>query len=299
MMCGKPFGAPRSASAKRTYRTPPYPIRSYGPIVVSSKIPPSPSHFSMSTCPDPHWYETFFNGVTLDLWQKAVSPELTAAEVEFLERELRLNRGCRVLDLPCGAGRHSIELARRGYAVTGIDIAAENIERAQAAAAGAGTKVDFRQGDMRNVPDGLQVDAAFCFGNSFGYIQDADTEKFVAGLARAIKPGGRLAIDTGMTAESYFPNFRHYERSWYLVDDIYLLLEQCYNPQTSRAEITYTHIRDGVVDARRGSQRIYALAELKALLAASGFETIATYSTLDGAAFELNCHRLLLIAQRT
>jgi SAM-dependent methyltransferase len=253
----------------------------------------------MSASPNPNWYETFFSGVTLDLWQKAVSPDVTAAAVEFLERELQLQTGCRVLDIPCGSGRHSIELARRGYVVAGIDIAAENIERARAAAAVAGAKVDFRQGDMRNVPDNLQVEAAFCFGNSFGYIQDADTEKFVAGLARAIKPGGRLAIDTGMTAESYFPNFQHYQRSWYLVDDIYLLLEQRYNPQTSRAEITYTHIRDGVVDARSGSQRIYALAELKSLLASAGFETIATYSTLDRAAFDLNCHRLLLVAQRT
>jgi hypothetical protein len=151
---------------------------------------------------------------------------------------------------------------------------------------------------MRNVPGDLQVDAAFCFGNSFGYTQDADTEKFVAGLAKVVKPGGRLAIDTGMTAESYFPNFHHYQRSWYLVDDIYLLLEQRYNPQTSRAEITYTHIRGGIVDSRRGSQRIYALAELKALLAAAGFDTIATYSTADGAAFEFSSHRLLLVAQR-
>jgi SAM-dependent methyltransferase len=252
----------------------------------------------MSASSDAPWYETFFTGVPLDLWQKAVPPEVTTAEVDFLERELGLQRGQRVLDLPCGAGRHSVELARRGYVVTGIDISAENIERARAAAASAGVSVNFQQGDMRNVPGGLQVDAAFCFGNSFGYLEDADTEKFVASLARIVRPGGRLAIDTGMAAESYFPHFHEDRHSWHLVEDIYLLLDQHYNVDTSRAEITYTHIRDGVVDSRRGSQRIYALAELKTLLWAAGLHTMATYSTLDGAAYEFGCHRLLLVAER-
>jgi len=248
--------------------------------------------------PDLHWYETFFTGVTLDLWQKAVPREVTQTEVDFLERELRLKPGSHVLDLPCGAGRHSIELARRGYTVTGIDISAENIERAEAAAATANVAARFQRGDMREVPADLPCDAAICMGNSFGYLQDEDTQRFIAGLAQSLKPGGRLVIDSGMLAESFFPNFERY-RSWYLVDDIYLLVENRYNPQTSRMETTYTHIRGGAVDARRGSQRVYGLAELKALLRSAGLETMATYSDLSGAAFELGSQRLLLVAART
>lgn len=252
----------------------------------------------MPTNPVPHWYETFFTGVTLDVWQKAVTPEMTAAEVDFLERELQLQPGQRMLDLPCGAGRHSIELARRGYQATGVDISPENIERAQAAAAKADVRVDFHVGDMRSVPDTPQVDAAFCFGNSFGYLEDADTEKYIAGIAKALKPGGRFAIDTGMAAESFFPRFRTYQHSWYQIDDIFLLLDHRYDVQTSRVETTYTHIQGGVVDARHGSQRIYALAELKALFAAAGLQTVATFSSLDGVEFEFNCQRLLLVAER-
>src|SRR5712671_4433053 len=126
-----------------------------------------------------NWYESFFHGVALDLWRKAISPEQTRSEADFLAQELQCEQGSHLLDVPCGNGRLSFELARRGYRVTGVDIAAEFIEEASALAASVlnppadagGTdltaQVEFILGDMRNIEGYSIYDGAYCFGNSF------------------------------------------------------------------------------------------------------------------------------------
>ena len=72
-----------------------------------------------------NWYENFFHGLALDLWRKALPPEHTKAEADFLAQALQCNARSHLLDVPCGNGRLSFELARRGYRVTGVDIAEE------------------------------------------------------------------------------------------------------------------------------------------------------------------------------
>jgi cyclopropane fatty-acyl-phospholipid synthase-like methyltransferase len=67
------------------------------------------------------WFETFFQGPAVEFWTNAMTPALTLADVDFLEKTSTLKPGTRLLDVPCGNGRHSIELARRGYRITGID----------------------------------------------------------------------------------------------------------------------------------------------------------------------------------
>src|SRR5260370_39731581 len=100
-----------------------------------------------------NWYENFFRGVALDLWRKAVPPEHTKAEADFLVQTLQGDAGSHVLDVPCGNGRLSFELARRGYRVTGVDISAEFIEEARSLARNTGetARPQFILGDMRNV----------------------------------------------------------------------------------------------------------------------------------------------------
>src|SRR2546429_8069256 len=79
-----------------------------------------------------NWFEDFFHGVTLDLWRKAIPPSQTNAEADFLAVHLNCQSGAHVLDVPCGNGRLSFELAKRGFRVTGGDISEEFIEEARA-----------------------------------------------------------------------------------------------------------------------------------------------------------------------
>ncbi len=246
----------------------------------------------------PQWFETFFTGVAVEFWNRAIPFTVTLAEVDFLERTLAAPAGGCLLDIPCGSGRHSIELARRGYRMTGVDLSADFLTQARARTDEAGVQVDLRSGDMRNPELAAQsFDGAFCFGNSLPYLDRAGLQHFFGPLQRAIRPGGKLVIDTGCVAESILPTLQR--QRWHRFGDIVVLSAATYAAEESRLDIDYTFIRDGVTETRPASSYVFTVAELKRLLADAGFEVLALNGGFAGERFELATPRLVLTAQRS
>ena len=243
-----------------------------------------------------NWYQTFFQGVVLDMWRAATPEELTQAEVAFLERELALEPGARVLDVPCGHGRHSVELAARGYRPTGVDLAEGMIASARQVAAERGVEVDWRQTDMRDLPRDGSYDAAFCFGNSFGYLGPAGNREYLEAVAASLRSGGRFAMHSGMVAESLLPRLE--ERGWAPVDDILFLEENRYDAAESCLETVYTFVKDGETTSRTARHWVYTLRELRQLLGDVGLTTVGLYRSGDGEPYELDSPRLLLVAEK-
>ena len=95
------------------------------------------------------WWKTFFSGVAVDLWLQAGSEEWTRPEVDFIVKQLGVAPPARVLDVPCGGGRHSVPLAKLGYRVTGVDPSPEFLAAARANA--AGLPIDWHERDMRDL----------------------------------------------------------------------------------------------------------------------------------------------------
>ncbi len=241
------------------------------------------------------WWKTFFRGVPLDLWRGAVTPEMTQTEADFLQRVLKLPPNGKVLDVPCGFGRLALALARRGYSASGVDLAEAYISEARAAAEREQLPATFTLGDMRELPATADFDGAFCFGNSFGYLDDEGTLAFVNAVARALRPGGGFVIDTGTVAESLLPTFL--ARRWYKVGDIVMLIENQYDHAAGRLETEYTFIRNGLTDIRRGSQRVYTYRELIELLRQAGFRGVEGFASPAGEPYKLGAPRLLLAAR--
>lgn len=237
------------------------------------------------------WFETFFQGAAVDFWERAIPEAVTLEEAGFLEKALAIEPGQRVLDVPCGNGRIAIELARRGYRVTGIDLSDEFLGHAR----GRAPEIDWRRGDMRDLklePD--EFDAAYCFGNSFGYLDYENAGRFFVAFARAVR--GRIVIDTGVTAESILPTLLN--KRWHRFGDLIVLSEARYAPRESRLDIDYTFMSGGSIDTRPTSSYVYTAAELVRMLNRAGFNVISLNGGLKGEPYGLGTPRLVLTAER-
>jgi SAM-dependent methyltransferase len=243
-----------------------------------------------------NWWENFFHGIALDLWRAVVSKEQTHAEADFIQKQLQLEVGRKVLDVPCGNGRLAIDLAARGFDLTGVDIAAEFIAEAMTTAVERDLQIEWHNREMRDLPWTAEFDGSFCFGNSFGYLDDEGNAAFLEALARALKPGARLVLDAPAIAECLLPAFQ--ERRWVEIAGITFLISARYDHEQGRTFTEYTFIRDGKVEKRPASQRIYTYHELSHLLANAGFETAAAFGSMKEEPFRLGAQRLLLVARK-
>jgi 2-polyprenyl-3-methyl-5-hydroxy-6-metoxy-1,4-benzoquinol methylase len=151
------------------------------------------------------WYEELFENYARRYDQECFT-QGAVGEADFIEREIGGDKGCRILDVGCGTGRHAIELARRGYTVTGIDLSESMLARAREKASEAGAQVEFLHRDARD----------FLFSDPFGFalvacegafpLMATDEENFaiLRNIHAAIGPGGKLVLTT---LNALFPLF--------------------------------------------------------------------------------------------
>jgi SAM-dependent methyltransferase len=244
-----------------------------------------------------HWYADFFTELPNEFWRRAVPPESTEAEVDFIERQLGLPPNARIVDVPCGSGRHTLALAARGHRLTGLDISAEAIGYARRTAAEAGLDVALSVADMREIPCDDPFDAAVCLGNSFGYLDLAGTREFVAALAAAVRPGGGLVIDFSATAESVLPGYDGAPRTMH-TGDITVDATTEYDVAGSRLISGYRFRRGAQDLAVTAIHHVYTSAHIGQLLTDAGFTELARYAGPDGGPYRVGAGRLLLTARR-
>jgi len=238
------------------------------------------------------WFETFFENVAVEFWNRAIPASVSEQEIDFLARTF--TNGPRILDVPCGAGRHAIGLAKRGYQVTGIDLSQEFLDCLAHDAEGI-PGVTWRRGDMRRLELNETFDGACCMGNSFPYLDYDNANTFLHSVSQALVPGGKFVIETGVTAETMLPALP--SRRWHRFDGIVVLSELRYVAEASLMDIDYTFLRDGKLETRPTSSYVFTAAELRRMFERAGFEVIM-YGGLAGEPFAVGPGRLLLVAQR-
>jgi SAM-dependent methyltransferase len=243
------------------------------------------------------WYESFFTELPNEFWRRAAGPALTAADVAFVESQLRLERGARILDVPCGSGRHSIALAAAGYRVTGVDISAEAIGHARRAATAAGVEVELTVADMRQLPTTGDFDAAVCLGNSFGYLGTTGLREFIAALGAAVRPGGGLVVDFNAAAESILTGSIGVPRVM-RTGDITVDAVTDYDVVASRLLSTYTFRRGEEVLTATAVHHVYTTGHLADLLDEGGFTVVGRFADPDATPYTIGAGRLLLVAER-
>jgi cyclopropane fatty-acyl-phospholipid synthase-like methyltransferase len=242
---------------------------------------------------NPNWFETFFEGLALDMWRGAMTPEQTAREARFLMDHLQLQPGMSALDVPCGNGRHAIELARQNVRMTGVDISAGFLEEAS----GNAPEIEWVHGDMRNLPWTSRFDVAYCWGNSFGYFDHDNCQKFLDAIAAALKPDGRFILESGAVTESLISTFQS-ERKLQ-IGNMDFSSRGTYDVIEGRMDITYTFARGERREVKPIHQWVHSAAELRRMLARSGLEQVSALGDLDGASYALGSSRFIALARRT
>jgi SAM-dependent methyltransferase len=247
----------------------------------------------------PHdWPVAFFDDDYLRIYRAMISPEMTAAEVDFLAASLEPPAGGEVLDLACGYGRHAIGLARRGYRLTGVDFHGGYLAAAARDAAAAGVTVRWTRADMRALPFTAAFDAAYSYFTSFGYFSDAENEQVLVGMARALRPGGRFLLDV-MNRDRILTHPQ--ERVWNPLGDGSLLMEETsLDLRRSLVLNRQIHVtpQTGAQITKESTLRAYTCAELEALCARHGLRVREAWGDTDRSAYTTDSRRLLLLATR-
>ena len=189
-------------------------------------------------------------------------------EADRLEGLLGVGPGAEILDVPCGGGRLALAFAERGYRLTGVDWSTNF--STMPVRAGGRTGSRWEQRDMRDLPWRERFDAAFCVGNSFGYLDDDGNAAFLRAVRAALKPGGRFVLETPMVLENLLGHLQ--PRPWWKAGDVYLLVENQYDQMNERLEIEYTFVEEwNGRGAARFPSWLYAYRELVALIESAGF----------------------------
>lgn len=243
------------------------------------------------------WFERFFDAEYVARLRDEKPLRQTRMEVDFLLRSLRLPPGVRILDVPCGYGRHAAELARRGFRVVGVDLSRSMIEEARRRFA-ARPRLSFRRRDMRRIAFRAEFDAVVNLYTSFGYFTPAQNEAALRRMARALRPGGRLLIDHRDPGyDATLPG-----RLWYRSGSKrFILEERRFDPRTKITESTQLTITTGRRRVAQKTLRLqeYSLPQWRRMLRRVGLRLQRAYSGYDARPYRAgSTGRLIVVAEK-
>ena len=246
-----------------------------------------------------NWYEGFFKGINCEIWEKAIPSDVTKQEVDFLLSELNLQKGQHILDIPCGFGRHAIELSKKGFNVTGIDISETFIKGLHEKIISENLNIKAIQADLLTIPLTEQFAGALCLGNSFGYFDIYRMKLFVEKVASCLEPGAKFIINSGMIAESILPNFLNYAKNKsYTVGNITMDVTNIYNANDGYMISNLLYNKEGKTEEHSFKHYVFTLSEVKRLLASYGLRITATYSSTSKTEYKLGDQQVYIVAKK-
>lgn len=247
------------------------------------------------------WYSEeagFFGPGYLKKHGDNLTQEKTLAEVDFLEKTLALKKGAKVLDCPCGHGRHSIELARRGYNVTGQDLSGFFLEEAKKAAKRAKVSLRWVKGDMRELSFENEFDVALNLFTAFGYLEsDDEDQKALNAVVKALKRDGKFVLDV-INRDHIVRTYREKDGQQ-LSDGSVVVTERKFDHATGRNIEKQIWIwKNGKREEFSLLVRMYTVAELAAMFRKAGLTLKEMYGSHFGDPLTFDSKRYILIAEK-
>lgn len=224
--------------------------------------------------------------------------EITRIEVDFITSTVPLALGAPVLDLCCGTGRHAVELAKRGFKVSGLDISQDFLQVARERAHTVGVDVYWINQDVRQIPYNNTFDLVFIMFGAWGYFNtDQENLKVLSEVHNALRNEGYFLLD-------FFNHdwiIRHFQPfSWRETEAGYYLEKREFDIWTGR------HNTHAILIKQNGerkewitSVRGYTFSEVKGMFYQAGFVVEKIFGGCNGQSFSLESPRLIILAKKT
>ncbi len=240
---------------------------------------------------------SFFDGYYKEIWRQIFPEKTTLAETDFIIEEGKLVEGSEVLDIMCGYGRHSLELAKREINVTAVDNLPEYTDEIKEKAAVENLDIECICSDVLQLQTNKQYDAVICMGNSLQFFDEEDTLTLLSNIATQLKPGGKFFINTWSLAEMAMKNFK--EKAWSRVNNLLFISEAKFLLRPARIETSSVIITDnGEREEKPGVDYIFSIAELEAMLNKTGFTLNEIYSIPGKKQFSFGEPRAYIVAEK-
>jgi D-alanine-D-alanine ligase len=232
----------------------------------------------------PDWWKRIFDSLYLKTDADVVCDErITKEEVDLFLDILKPDKESRILDLCCGQGRHSLEMARRGFInVEGLDRSRYLIRKAKAKAKEENLPVRFREGDARNLPYPSDTfDFVMIVGNSFGYFDNPnDDVRILREVFRVLKPYGKVLLDL---ADGDYLSKNYQKMSWEWIDKKRLVCRERELSSDKTRLISreiIIHVEKGVIADRFYAERLYTRELIREVLEEVGFTEITFHTEI-------------------
>lgn len=227
------------------------------------------------------WYEELFENYA-EGYDRESFTQGTIQEVDFIEQEIGHDKSLKVLDVGCGTGRHSVELTKRGYTVTGIDLSSSLLDRARQKAAAAGVSATFLRRDARALQFSNEFDVALMICEGAFPLMETDEMNFeiLKGVRKALKSPGKLILTT---LNVLFPLTHNVDDFINASSGETKSTKSAFDLTTFRMSSEYETADDsGVKKLLQCNERYYAPSEMVWLLKTLGFSGIVIYGCTPG-----------------
>jgi len=230
------------------------------------------------------WYEKLFENYGLQ-YDNECFTQGTIGECDFIEKEIEFNKQSRILDIGCGTGRHSIELTKRGYKITGIDLSDSMLKRAKEKASEQKLMIDFQKYDARNLPFSEEFDLAIMLCEGSFPLMETDEMNYLIlqNASKSLKKNGKLIFTT---LNGLFPLFHS-------VKDFLALSKKDGNVSYDKNSFDLMTFRDYSITSVKDdsgnkidlecNERYYVPSEITWLLKSLNFKIIDIYGAKLGA----------------
>jgi len=222
------------------------------------------------------WYEELFENCAAT-YDEEPFVKGTEGEVDFVEKEIKFDKSATILDIGYGTGRHAIELAKRGYSVTAVDLSASQLAKARLRAGAANVSVQFKKADARYLDYNNQFDVVIMVCEGAFPLMETDEMNFdiLNNASNALK---RSCVFVLTTLNGRFPLFHSVKDFINQYDNYDISRVNTFDLMTFRDYSEYEHVDDnGNKKVFKCNERYYIPSEITWLLKTAGFSQIDIY----------------------